>query len=146
MRVDLTFVFNKVKKYVIVFKDIKRLDLRKFSSHFQVEFSNRGEWDLGKVQSPKSYAKWFDNQSTCYHEGWHPYYGKDHPAWYDVAQVVSSDTPGYVGFAAFWPSLISKYMEATTYISRSTILSTMETYMAKFSGNGSQTTFTIVTP
>ena len=144
VRVDLTFIFEKVKKYVIVLKDIKRLDFRKFSSYFQVEFSNRGEWDLGTVQSPRSYAHFFDDLLTCYHEGWHPYYPNN--AYYDVAQIISSDTPGYVGFAAFWPSLISKYVEGTTYMTRKRILTTMETYIAKFSGNGTTTEFAIEFP
>jgi len=146
VRVDLTFVFEKVKKYVIVFKDIKRLDNRKFSSNFQVEFSNRGEWDLGLVSPPRSWAHFFDDQSTCYHEGWHTYYGGAHPAFYDVAQIISHDTPGYVGFAAFWPSLISKYVESTGYISRKTMLTTLETYTAKFSGNGTTKVFQITAP
>ncbi|MEM3590791.1 MAG: hypothetical protein QW702_01645 [Candidatus Bathyarchaeia archaeon] len=144
VRLDLTFVFEKVKKYVIVFKDIKRLDTRKFSSDFQVEFSNRGEWDLGKVQTPKSYAHFFNDQPTCYHMGWHPYYPNN--AYYDVIQIISADTPGYVGFAAFWPKLISKYVEATTYITRKTMLTTLETYIAKFSGDGSKTVFQITAP
>ncbi|MEM3827856.1 MAG: hypothetical protein QXP36_01380 [Conexivisphaerales archaeon] len=144
VRLDLTFVFEKVKKYVIVFKDIKRLDYRKFSSDFQVEFSNRGEWDLGKVETPKSYAHFFDNKTTCYHEGWHTYYPTN--ASYDVVQIISYDTPGYVGFAAFWPSLISKYVEATKYVTRKTMLTTLETYIAKFSGDGQQTEFPITDP
>jgi len=144
VRLDLTFVFEKVKKYVIVFKDIKRLDNRKFSSDFQVEFSNRGEWDLGKVQTPRSYVHFFNDQPTCYHEGWHPYYPNN--AYYDVVQIISYDTPGYVGFAAFWPSLISKYVEATTYITRRTMLTTLETYIAKFSGDGQRTVFQITAP
>ena len=146
VRVDLTFIFNKVKKYVIVLKDIKRLDDRKFSSVFQIEFSNRGEWDLGLEHAPASYAHIFEDLDTVYDGEWHTFYNATEQIDYDVAQIISTEPWGYVGFAAFWPQPTSKYMEATQYISRKTILTTMETYTAKFIGDGETRLFPIRSP
>jgi len=150
VRVLLTFIFNKVKKYVIVLKDIKLLDTRKFTGKLQVEFSNRGEWDLGKTTAPASRTYFFDNLSTCYHEGWHPFYkmpdNNANYSNYDVAQIISTNPTGYVGFAAFWPSLVSKYIEATMYIDRKIMLSSLETYRAVFEGDGETVAFQIAPP
>ena len=132
--VDITIVFDKVKKYVTLYKDVKLLDTRKFTGTLQVEFSNRGEWDLGKATAPASYAHWFDDQYTCYHSGYHPFYAEN--ANYDVAQIISQSTPGFVGWAAYWPSLISKWMEATYLTGRGEMLTSLETYTAEFISNG----------
>lgn len=132
--VDITIVFDKVKKYVTLYKDVKLLDTRKFTGTLQVEFSNRGEWDLGKATAPASYAHWFDNEYTCYHSGYHPFYAEN--ANYDVAQIISQSTPGFVGWAAYWPSLISKWMEATYLTGRGEMLTSLETYTAEFISNG----------
>lgn len=145
VRVYLTFIFDKVNKYVVVLKDIKLVDTRKGTGKLQVEFSNRGEWDLGKTTAPVSLALFFDDLSTCYH-GWHPFYGDGHPALYDVAQVISTQPTGYVGFAAFWPSLISKYVEAFAATTRKQRLTTMETWKAVFTAHASQTVFTLTPP
>ena len=146
VRVYLTFVFEKDKKYVTVLKDIKLIDTRKGTGTLQVEFSNRGEWDLGKATSPISYAHFFDDQYTSMHDGWQPFYGGDHPAYYDVAQIISTIPSGYVGFAAFWPSLTSKYVEAFADTSRAQRLSTMETWKAATPATASQTVFILTQP
>lgn len=146
VRVYLTFVFEKDKKYVTVLKDIKLLDNRKGTGTLQVEFSNRGEWDLGRTTAPISYAHFFDDQYTSMHDGWQPFYGGDHPAYYDVAQIISTIPSGYVGFSAFWPSLTSKFVEAFADTSRKQRLSTMETWKAAFTATGGQAIFTLTPP
>jgi len=146
VRLDLTFIFNKVKKYVIVLKDIKRLDDRKFSSGFQIEFSNRGEWDLGLEETPGSYVHIFEGLDTVYDGEWHTFYDNTKEIDYDVAQIISTEPWGYVGFAAFWPQPLSKYVEDTSYLSRKTMLTTISTHVAEFIGDGSSRDFTITPP
>ena len=137
VKLKFTFIFNKVRKYVIIYKDVIRLDTRKFSGNFQIEFSNRGEWDLGLVDSPASYVHWFNNKPTSYSVGWHPFYDSNHPAKVDLVQVISTQPEGFVGFAMFWPSLISKYVEATELTPRSMMLTSMETTFEEFTYDGS---------
>jgi hypothetical protein len=123
--ITLTFVFNKDKKCVVVYKDIKRLDLGKFSRTFQVEFSNRGEWDLGNVSAPPSYAYFYDNLATAYTEDYHDFYSAVNPiTGFDVAQMISKNG-AYVGFAAFWPQLFGKLVDGTSHITRDEVLRTL---------------------
>ncbi len=71
--VIFTIVFNKVKKYVIVFKDVKlTIDSKILDSPVDIQFSNRGEWDLGPSPEWKSYAHFYHQElSTCYGADWH---------------------------------------------------------------------------
>jgi hypothetical protein len=63
----LTFIFNKVKKYVVILKDIKVLMSGKMlSSPFDIQMSNREEWDLGPYPAFGSYAYFYRNLETCY--------------------------------------------------------------------------------
>jgi hypothetical protein len=127
VNVTLTFEFNKDKKQVIVFKDIKRLDQGKFGRSFQVEFSNRGEWDIGTTSAPPSYAYFYDDLSTVYDYHYHNYYSAAHPlTGYDMVQMI--DQAGtYVGYVAFWPQLFGKMVKATNTISRTEILTSLTT-------------------
>jgi hypothetical protein len=70
--VIFTIIFNKVKKEVIVLKDIKlRIDQKILESPVNVQFSNRGEWDLGPSPNWKSYAHfWHQYFDTCYDADW----------------------------------------------------------------------------
>ncbi len=124
--VTITFVFDKVKKCVILYKDIKRLDEGKFGRTFQVEFSNRGEWDIGTTAAPPSFAHFYDNLSTVYDGEYHEFYNTTDSLGYDVAQMISQNG-AYVGFAAFWPPLFGKLVDGTTHITRSTILTSLTT-------------------
>jgi hypothetical protein len=47
VEIQFTIVFNKVKKEVILYKDLKTLVHEKYSDEMKVQFSNRGEVDLG---------------------------------------------------------------------------------------------------
>jgi hypothetical protein len=125
--ITITFVFDKDKKVVTLFKDIKRLATGKFGRTFQIEFSNRGEWDIGTTSAPKSYAHFYDDQPTVYDYEYHDFYGVAYPlTGYDVCQMIDEDGT-YVGFAAFWPQLYGKLVDGTTHITRSTILSSLST-------------------
>jgi len=146
----LTFVFDKVNKDVIVIKDVKLLDQRKFAGTMQVEFGDRGEWDLGTTARPQSTAYIWLNQSNAYDmtdgQVWQPFYNATagHPADFDVAQIISSSTPGYLGFEAFWPTPTSAFVEGTPYIDRSTqLLSTLSTKQVNFIADGDDTQFQI---
>ncbi|MEM3579877.1 MAG: hypothetical protein QXH40_02940 [Candidatus Bathyarchaeia archaeon] len=71
--VILTFIFEKVKKQVIIFKDIKQVITGKeLESPLDIQFSNREEWDLGPPPNYGSYAHFFHQElTTCYGPEWH---------------------------------------------------------------------------
>jgi len=145
-----TFIFNKVSKEVIVLKDIKEATTKFVFGQLKVpingtrqetinatvngalvQFSNRGEWDIGPANSYDSYVHFYvanDSQGfpTVYDQDYHlnptvypaTWLGiSDHgdepgtSGTYDVAQIVASDR-AYVGWAAFWPSLSNWHVDA----------------------------------
>jgi hypothetical protein len=123
--ITITFVFDKDKKVVTLFKDIKRLATGKFGRTFQVEFSNRGEWDIGTSAAPPSYAHFYDNLATVYDYEYHDFYSATNDiTGFDMCQMIDQDG-SYVGFAAFWPQLFGKLVDGTTHITRSTILKSL---------------------
>jgi len=63
--VDLTFtfIFNKAEKNVIILKDIKRLYDK---SDINVQFGNRGEWDLGIYPDTAAYIHWYTDEPVQY--------------------------------------------------------------------------------
>ena len=69
----ITIIFDKVKKSVIVLKDVKLIiDSKILGSPVDCQFSNRGQWDLGPEPEIKSYAHFYhQNFSTCYGDMWH---------------------------------------------------------------------------
>jgi len=71
--VMLTFIFNKVKKEVIILKDIKIvISGKELDSPLDVQFSNREEWDLGPSPDWASYAHFYHQlMDTCYGPDWH---------------------------------------------------------------------------
>jgi len=113
--ITITFVFNKDKKQVTLFKDIKKLDKGKFGSTFQVEFSNRGEWDIGTAASPPSYAHFYDNLTTLYGNDYHDFYSDTgyNLTGFDMCQMID-EGGSYVGWAAYWPQLYGKDVEGTS--------------------------------
>lgn len=93
--VDVTFtiIFNKVKKEIIVLKDVKRIEQPKyvfspltldipgedtvyeFPECILVQFSNREEWDLGTSPEYASYVHFYteyndEGLDTCYNQSW----------------------------------------------------------------------------
>jgi len=143
--VELTnqILFNKVKKYVMEIKDIKRLEESKWCGPFQVEFSQRGEWDIGTEVTRESYAEFYNGLLTKYDK--HPFYGPypnaapevndtyDIDVTYDLCQMISTEHGvDKVGFAAYWPALISKWVADTTTLDREALLTSMETYMYRY--------------
>ncbi|RJS87866.1 hypothetical protein CW705_09830 [Candidatus Bathyarchaeota archaeon] len=70
----ITFIFNKVKKQVIILKDVKQVIVGKeLYSPLDIQLSNREEWDLGpKEQEHGSYAHFYHQVfDTCYGAEWH---------------------------------------------------------------------------
>jgi hypothetical protein len=97
----------------------------------QVEFSERGQWDMERASHPLSYAHWFVNQTTKYdkdifYNGSETYYTEAKDAGYDVVQVISKSMP-YVGWGAFWPNTTVNYVEAFDVTTVQTRLSTLST-------------------
>lgn len=148
IQLDIQLIFNKVKKYVIEIKDIKQLEKSKWVGPFQIEFSQRGEWDIGTDSVCESYAEFYDDLITKYWK--HPFYAPfegaetdlaveatndiyNIPSGYDLCQMISAE-PGVdlVGFAAFWPSLISKWVAKTGGLQRDMVLSSLETFMDRY--------------
>jgi hypothetical protein len=152
--VVFTFIFDKVQKEVIVLKDIKECttkfvfgqlvvpiaaDVDGESTHNAtvngaiIQFSNRGEWDIGPANTYDSYVHFYvaggnpsEGQSTVYDVDYHLNPTLHPAAWlgistygyepttvgtYDVAQIVASDR-AYAGWAAFWPSLSDWHVDA----------------------------------
>jgi hypothetical protein len=135
VRIDIQIIFNKVKKYVLEIKDIKRLERSKWTGPFQIEFSQRGEWDIGTLSVCPSYAEFYDNITTNYWK--HPFYvnpdvtsadNPDIPARYDLCQMISTEAGvDMVGFWAFWPHLQSKRVQKTSGMSKTLLLGSLET-------------------
>ena len=133
--VVFTYIFNKVSKEVIILKDIK-ITTTKFvigpitvpgaggtsASGLIIQFSNRGEWDLGPSSGASAFQSYVhlyrgnEALSTVYNNEYHlnptlansaySSYGNQpgSSGTYDLAQIISADLT-YVGWAAFWPSL-----------------------------------------
>jgi hypothetical protein len=140
----LTYIFDKVNKVVIVEKDVKMLYYNKWSGTvLHVEFGDRGEWDLGNIPTgPYSYAYVIQDQCNSYEYGYQPFYNNTTPAYYDVVQIIPSDTTvtPNVGFEAFWPTPISMYVQDTSDVGP-TVEESLSTNTAYFTGNGTNTTF-----
>jgi hypothetical protein len=150
--VSLTFTieFNKVKKQVIIFKDVKRIDIGKNIWDMQIEFGDRGEWDLGSSvggAAPKSYAHFFENETTIYDGLYQPWYAgapADYDGTYDVCQIISDDQ-NYVGWAAFWPKPIISWVGATQVsANRDFILTSTSTKTEIHSLHTTQQNFTLI--
>lgn len=146
--VVFTFIFNKDKKEVIVIKDIKEATTKFVFGEVTVpiddrsnatvngaiiQFSNRGEWDIGPANTYDSYVHFYvaggnpsQGQSTVYDEHYHLNPTLYPATWlklssygvqpgssgtYDLAQIVAKDRL-YVGWAAFWPSLSNWHVDA----------------------------------
>ena len=131
--IELTFqvIYEKVQKYVLWIKDVKRVDVGKGIGTMQVEFSERGQWDMERASHPLSYAHWYVNQTTEYNKdifynGSAAYSNEAKAAGYDVCQVISKSLP-YVGWAAYWPNTTVNYVEAFDVTTVQTRLSTLST-------------------
>ena len=61
--ITFTFIFNKAEKNVIILKDVKRLYKK---SPMNIQFGNRGEWDLGISPDTDSYIHWYTDHPVQY--------------------------------------------------------------------------------
>lgn len=125
VNITLTFVYNKDSKAIVEYKDVKRLDQGKFGRDFQVEFSDRGEWDIGTTTSPPSYATFYADQPTVYDYNYQPYYSASNPiTGYDVCQIINK-AGTYVGFVAYWPQPYGVFVTGTNVITREQVLGSL---------------------
>lgn len=71
--VIITLIFNKVKKEIILLKDIKlTIDKMKLHGYVDVQFSNREEYDIGPSPGYSSYAHYYHQEGiTSYGPDWH---------------------------------------------------------------------------
>jgi hypothetical protein len=119
----IQIVFNKVKKYIVMIKDIKLTTESKLLEKVQVKFGQRGEWDLGwepEDWMPRSYAHFYHALPTKYFK--HPWYYTDVPGdpWltgYDVCQIIDQSEE-FVAYAAYWPELMSWRVESIAALDR----------------------------
>lgn len=143
IRLYIQVVFNKVKKYVVLIKDIKLVTKSKLLEKVQVQFSERGEWDLGHKPAPwtpKSYAHFYEALETKYK---HPWYREEERLWngsYDLCQIIDKGLE-YVGFAAFWPRLMSFTVEDMALLTREEKLTDLTSWWDTYTGNGAKTRF-----
>jgi hypothetical protein len=151
VRLTFTIIFDKDTKQVIVLKDVKRLPNGKEIGDMQIEFGDRGEWDLGPSSGsnpPISYAHWFQNLPTVYNNDYQNWYNTtlDHyNGTYDVCQIISQNL-GYVGYAAYWPKPIGIWVGSTQYdANRKIILSDLVTKTEVHAGS-EETTIVSGTP
>ena len=125
VNITLTFVFNKDSKEIVEYKDVKRLDQGKFGRSFQVEFGDRGEWDIGTTTAPPSYANFYANLSTVYDYNYQPFYSASYPiTGYDMCQIINQ-AGTYVGFVAYWPQPFGAEVIPTGVISRPQLLNSL---------------------
>ena len=111
--VAFTVIFNKVKKEIIVLKDVKRIEQPKyvfspltldipgdsvyeFPECLLVQFSNREEWDLGAAPEYASYVHFYtegngEGNDTCYNEDWTM--AKTLPANYSLSSSTLDNSP-----------------------------------------------------
>lgn len=112
-RILITIVFNKVKKEVMLLKDVKSLLTEKVGQFMRIQFSNRGEVDLGtEAAGYHSYFHfytqgihrpedtWIEGQPTVYDSKWtacrtdpastqNSAHGDEPGTTYDVAQAIN---------------------------------------------------------
>jgi hypothetical protein len=71
--VVITMIFNRVKKEVILLKDLKlTIQKTKLQDYVDVQFSDREEYDLGASTGYTSYAHFYDEEGVCcYGPDWH---------------------------------------------------------------------------
>lgn len=148
--ITFTIIFNKDKKQAIWFKDIKRLDSPKRWGDLQVEFAERGQWDLesdtGEISgsAPESYACFFENQTTVYnhdYQSWYTGAPSGYDGVYDVAQIID-DQLDYVAWAAYWPKPIKHWVDDIGALSDDMIYTTSSTVEQNFTGTGAAANFT----
>jgi hypothetical protein len=150
LSITFTIVFDKVKKQAIWFKDIKRVESPKRWGDLQVEFAERGQWDLESTvgertgSAPTAYASFYVNQSTVYnhhYQGWYNNSRSGFDGVYDVVQVID-DMRNFTAWAAYWPKPINHWVDNIASLSNNKIYTTTSTVEQNWTGTGSLTTFT----
>ena len=103
VEVKFTFIFDKVKKQVIILKDVKSLLPNKVGTQMKIQLSNRGEVDLGTEE--EGYSSYFhfytigtgtdDSEAlavaTVYNSSW------------TICKTEDPEETGYIGYSAAGP-------------------------------------------
>jgi len=148
--ITFTIIFNKDKKQAIWFKDIKRLESPKAWGDLQIEFAERGQWDLESdtgersARAPSSYACFFENQTTVYnhdYQSWYTGAPTGYDGVYDVVQIID-DQLDYVAYAAYWPKPIKHWVDDIGELEPREIYATTSTVEQNFTGDGTAGPFT----
>jgi hypothetical protein len=104
LQIAITIRFNKVKKCVVLYKDVKSLLVEKEGIKMKIQFSNRGEVDLG-TDSVSSYAHFY-TEGTMGGES-EDDYAEGLPTVYDADwTLVTTENPydtEYPGYSAAGP-------------------------------------------
>jgi hypothetical protein len=132
--VVLTAIFDKVKKQVILYKEVKlKLETKYLSDLVDVQFSNRGEWDLGPptgARQIQSYAHIYHQYNdTCYDESWSAtknlmrdmrdtFYGAGTANQTNIVIPHLNDTGGktWYGYMLYCPSDTNPFVERTEHV------------------------------
>jgi len=112
VQVCITIVFDKVKKEVNLLKDVKSILIQKEGDSMKIQFSNRGEVDLGTVATSfGSYAHFYtqgkDNWNTTKYGGFNDTLAEGKPTVYDSNwELVRTEDPldaAYRNYSAAGP-------------------------------------------
>ena len=103
LEVRITLLFNKVKKEVVLFKELKTLVSDKYTDQMKVQFSNRGEVDLGKEGSGyASYFHFYTQGTSQYNPNFNDTEVAGQPTVYDRNWVLNvTENPASTAFANY---------------------------------------------
>jgi hypothetical protein len=108
LSVRITVYFDKVKKEVVLFKDLKTLVSDKIADELKVQFSNRGEVDLGtETVGYDSYFHFYTQGTSQYNSGFNDTAVEGLPTVYDrnwvMNQTENPATSSYKNYSAAGP-------------------------------------------
>ncbi len=103
-QIAITIRFDKVKKDVVLLKDVKSLLVEKEGIKMKIQFSNRGEVDLGtETAGISSYAHFFvegvDDRGKLYGEGKSTVYNAN----WTIIQTENPDDTEYINYSLAGP-------------------------------------------
>ena len=108
LEVRFMISFNKVKKEVVVFKELKTLVTDKYTDILKVQFSNRGEVDLGVEDGGyASYFHFYTQGTSQYNPNFNDTLAEGFPTVYDrnwvLNQTEDPEDPTWANYSAAGP-------------------------------------------
>jgi len=104
VQIAITIRFDKVKKDVVLLKDIKSLLVEKEGYHMKIQFSNRGEVDLGTATvGVSSFAHfWTQGTATWHGAGVNDSSVEGQPTVYNADwEIIQTEDPAETAYANF---------------------------------------------